>query len=129
MATVFPQQQLPTNKQVVSVAISTAASAIGDICDLGGLQLTAVGISTVWTSAVMTFRAGNSTATMAPLFSSTGGEYALTCTSSQTYWVDPDIFRGFRYIAPVSGNSTTVVAQTTATTVYFHVAPVHTLPR
>jgi hypothetical protein len=129
MAIVYPEQQTPTLKQAVTVSISTAADGLGDILDTKGLAVSAVSLSTVWTSAVLTFRAGNSTSTIYPLFGSTGAELVVTATSSQTVWLNPDAFRGLRYIQPVSGNSTTIVAQTTATNVKFHVSPVAPLPR
>lgn len=128
MAIVQAGSPRPDVKQVVTLAMTTAADGRADILDTRGLALAAVSLSTVWTSAVMSFRCGNSTATMAPLFSSTLGEYTITCTSSQMYYVNPDIFRGFRYIQPVSGNSTTIVAQTTATSIYAHVASLDPKP-
>ena len=123
MATQHPIYPVPDYREVVTVPITTAANAQGDIVDCKGKHLAAVGLSTVWTSAVMSFRAGNSTGTMAPVYGTTGGEFTLNCTSSQIYWISQDVFRGLRYIQPVSGNSTTLVAQTTATSVYFHLAP------
>jgi hypothetical protein len=109
-----------------SVPISTAADALGDIVDTKGLTLTGVALSSVWDSAVLSFKVGASTSAMYKLMSSTNSQFIVTATSSQVHYISPDIFAGFQYIQPVSG--TTVVAQTTATSVTFFLAPIHPIP-
>lgn len=130
MATKYPEKQIPGLKQTVSLAISTAADGLGDVLDTKGLTLTGIALSTVWTSADITFKVGNSTSALYSLRNSTNAEYTLTCTSSQVHWIDPDIFSGFQYIQPRSGTAGSVVAQTTATNVTAFLAPVgRDLPR
>lgn len=119
MAIVYPEHQRAGLKPAVTVSISTASDGLGDVCDTKGLSLLAVAMSSVWTSATMTFKAGTSTSNMASLFNTTGAEFTLTCTSSQVHYVDPSVFAGFRYIQPRSGTAGSVVAQTTATSVQF----------
>ena len=130
MALKYPEQQIPGLKQSVSLSISTAADGLGDVLDTKGLTLTGIALSTVWTSAGITFKVGNSTSAMYSLFNSTNSEFLLTCTSSQVHYISPDVFSGFQYIQPRSGIQGTVVAQTTATTITAFLAPVgRNLPR
>lgn len=129
VAVVRPLSQAPSLKQAVAVPISTAADGAGDICDTKGLNLTGVSLSTVWTSAYLSFKVGNSTSAMYRLMNSTNSQFIVTTTSSQAHYISPDIFAGFQYIQPISDGSTGAVAQTTATSVTFYLAPTHPVPR
>jgi hypothetical protein len=126
MAIVYPTQQVPSLKQSVSLAISTAADGLGDVLDTKGLTLTGVALSSVWDSAYLSFRVGNSTSAMYTLMNSTNSQFIVTATSSQVHYISPDIFAGFQYIQPVSDGSTGAVAQTTATSLTAFLAPIHT---
>lgn len=130
MALKYPEQQIPGLKQTVSLAISTAADGLGDVLDTKGLTLTGIAVSTVWTSADVTFKVGNSTSALYNLRNSTNAEFTVTCTSSQAHYIDPNVFAGFQYIQPRSGTAGSVVAQTTATSITAFLAPVgRSLPR
>lgn len=128
MATKYPEKQIPGLKQTVSLAISTAADGLADVLDTKGLTLTGIALTTVWTSAAVTFKVGNSTSAMYNLMNSTNAEYTVTCTSSQAHYIDPQIFAGFQYIQPRSGTAGSVVAQTTATSINVFLTNVLSLP-
>lgn len=129
MAT-FASKRTPDQRDYVSLALSTAASGLSDVADLGGLSLAAIEMSTAWTAADIAFlgsaqssaalkevwRAADSTAPVQAIYAT---------TASRVIGLNSDLFRGLRFlqVGSISTASTAAVAQAAARTLTLVCSP------
>lgn len=125
MALVYPVEKSPSLRTFATVNLSTNADGItgADVCDLGGLSLSAISLSTLCgTSCFYTFRGGISIGTttgstdglsdLQYLYNSSGSliSFGTTALSLQNGRIvfDPSIFAGVRFIQMVSNTTAAV---------------------
>jgi len=117
----LPTDKFPAFVSAASVALSTAANGLSDVADLAGGALCAIEMSTAWTDAVITFKAGRTSGELFDLYGSTGDEVTITTTASRMVTVDPVLFAGLRFWQLRSGTGAAAVAQAAARTLKLHV--------
>jgi len=117
----LPTDKFPAFVSAASVALSTAADGLSEVADLSGGALCAIEMSTAWTDAVITFKAGRSSNELFDLYGSTGDEVTITTTASRMVTVDPVLFAGLRFWQLRSGTGAAAVAQAAARTLKLHV--------
>ena len=116
----YPIDKFPAFITAASVALSTAADGLSDVADLAGGSLCAIEMSTAWTEAVLTFKAGRSSGELFDLYGSTGDEITITTTGSRMVTIDPVLFTGLRFWQLRSGTAAAAVAQAAARTLKLH---------
>ena len=110
---------IPSKRQRISVSLSTAASGLSDAIRLGGNTLSAIQLSTAWTSAGLTFQAAlTSASTFMNVYNSTGGEIAYTVDANRLVSFDPAPWLSIEHIKVRSGTSGSPVAQAAERTIY-----------
>ena len=121
-----PDRKSGGKKTYATITVTTAATGLSNVIDLGGLAPRALEMSTAWTDADVTFMAAvNSTGTMSSVRTSTAGtELTHVTTAVQALALNPDNFAGLRYLQVRSGSTTTPVAQTAERTLYLGLAGV-----
>jgi hypothetical protein len=128
---VYPTKRTPDQRDYVTITVSTAATGLSDVADLGGMRLSAIEMSTDWTDADIGFLGSNvSSATMQQLFrlgsSSTSPVNMQFITSAnRMVGIERSVFDAVRFIQAVSltPGATTIVAQTTPRSIRLGLAP------
>lgn len=126
----FPSKRTPDQRDFVELTLSTAASGLSDVGDLGGLKLAGIGMSTAWTAADLAFLAGESSGNLRELYGTTGtstapGLVAYATTANRLIGVGGGIFDSARFVqlASISTGSTAAVAQAASRLVRLLLAP------
>jgi len=116
-------------KSKATVSVTTAATGLSDIIDLGGLTPRSVEMSTAWTNANITFMGAiSSTNNMKSVRHSTAStEVTYVTTAARIVSLNPEYFAGLRYIQVRSGSTATPVAQGAARTLYLGLTAVDNL--
>lgn len=116
-------------KSKATVTVTTAATGLSDIIDIGGLAPRSVEMSSAWTTANITFMgAVSSTDAMKSVRHSTAGtEVTYVTTVGYVVSLNPEYFAGLRYIQVRSGSTTTPVAQAASRTLYLGLSAVDSL--
>ena len=129
MAT-FASKRTPDQGDYISLSLSTAASGLSDVADLGGLRLAGVEMSTAWTAADLAFLgSAQSSAALKEVWrvadSTAPAQFIIATTASRAVGFNSDAFRGLRFLqlASISTGSTAAVAQAAARTVTLLLAP------
>jgi hypothetical protein len=114
----YPNKKTPDQRSFAAATVTTAADGLSDVIDCGGLTLAAIKMSTAWTDApLMLLGSFDSSASMFPLFTTTGGRLTHQTSASRMLTFDPAPFAGLRFLQLASGDSSTAVAQAAARTV------------
>lgn len=111
------------------VTVTTAATGLSDIIDIGSFCPRSIQMSTAWTTADITFMgAVSSTDYMGSVRKTTAGTEVTHVTSAvYTLTLDPEQFAGLRYLQIRSGTTTTPVAQAAERVLYLGLTPVDNL--
>ena len=112
MATVRADGSLPSQRQLISVTLSTTSTGQSDAIDCAGATLSSILMATsAWTNASMTFLGSIDGSNFYDIYGSTGNEIAYTTTASRLMTFDPAFWLGMRWIKIRSGTTATPVAQ------------------
>lgn len=98
------------------VSIANGASLSG-VVDLGDGAVAGIIMPAAWTAASLTFQVSRDGTTFYDLYSG-ATEYSVTGVADVYQALDPNIFRGVRYVKVRSGASAAAVAQGAARTAY-----------
>lgn len=126
----FASKRTPDQGDYISLSLSTAASGLSDVADLGGMRLAGVEMSTAWTAGDMAFLgSAQSSATMKEVYrvadSTAPAALIVSTTANRVIGFNSNAFRGLRFlqVASISTGSTAAVAQAAARTMTLLLAP------
>lgn len=122
----YPVRKAGGRKTYATVTVTTAATGLSNVIDLGGLSPRTLEMSTAWTAGNITFMgAVNSTGTMSSVRTSTAGtELTHVTTAGYVLSFNPNNFAGLRYLQIRSGTTATPVVQAAERTLYLGLAGV-----
>lgn len=119
----------PSNRSPAAITLSTAADGVSETIDLTGLVLSAVQISSSWTTAALGFRSAslNGSTDFYPVKDSLGNFLTYSCSASQVLVFDPAPFAGLQRIQLCSMTTAGVaVAQNSARSLVLGLSPAYT---
>jgi len=119
----------PSNRCSASITLSTAADGVSEVIDLTGLVLSAVQISSSWTTAALGFRCAslNGSTDFYPVKDSLGNFLTFATSASQVLVFDPAQFAALQKIQLVSMTTAGVaVAQNSARSLVLGLSPAYT---
>lgn len=126
----FASKRTPDQGDYLDLTLSTGASGLSDVADLGGMRLAGVEMSTAWTAADLAFLGSQqSSAAMKEVWrvadSTAPAAFIVSTTASRAIGFNSDAFRGLRFVqlASVSTSSTAAVAQAASRTLTLLLAP------
>jgi len=108
------------NKTYAVTTVTTEATGLSDIIDLGGLSVRSIEMSSAWTAASLTYMGAVSSTDRMKSVRTTTAAIELTHVTSSGYVINvqPLNFAGLRYLQVRSGTTATPVAQAAARTLY-----------
>lgn len=123
MAT-FADKHTPDQRAKLSLTMTTAATGLTDVGDMGGLRLAAIQMSTAWTNADLIFKVGQSSGNLDNFYrllssSSLPVMLQMVTTANYTIGMDNFPFDAFRFIqlGGLAAGGTTAVTQAAERTI------------
>lgn len=120
MTAIGPYQPKPSSRTYGTVSISTVSDGLSDIINLTGLTLSAIQMSTAWTSADLAFYANVDGSTDYYQVKKEDGTLMVHVVGAQRVVIfDPAVFSGVQRmrLASVTTGSSVPVAQAAARTI------------
>ncbi|MGQ7959887.1 hypothetical protein ACUTAF_19580 [Pseudomonas sp. SP16.1] len=113
-----PNVPKPSSRTFASIVISTAANGASEVVDLTGLTLSAIQMSTAWTSARIGFNVSvDGSTNYYPVHDTAGNPLTFPTSANRVVTFDPAVFSGVQRLQVVSETSAGVaVAQAAART-------------
>ena len=115
---VYATKRTPDQRDYITMTLTTAAGAVSDVADLGGMRLAGVEMSTAWTAADLAFLGSPiDSAAMREIWrvadSTAPASYQVSTTANRIIGFNSQAFDGIRFIqlASVNTGSTAALAQ------------------